>query len=91
MPIFGDLPGLVVDLRARHQIMKSRATKIDKLDLTSGGLAVAATDDVGRFGTARATTLIIDTLVLSVFSVVYEIAVILLRIRSRLSAGAPRR
>jgi hypothetical protein len=57
------------------------------------GLAIAAITTPPDAGGVRASSVgdfrIIDSLVLAVFSVAYEAAVILLRIRSRLSANPP--
>ena len=60
----------------------------------NAAMGATVTDSTVFAGDSWPTTLsepkIADTLVLSVFSVAFEIAVFLLRIRSRLSASFPR-
>jgi hypothetical protein len=69
--------------------MNSLATRTSELELTDSGYAVAVAHDVGR---ARATTpaelRLADTLTLAAFSLIYESAVFVLRIRSWLSASS---
>lgn len=65
----------------------------DEIQAVHVGVTAAITDNGTLAAPAGPTSLfglsIADTLVLSVFSAVYEIAVILLRIRSKLSTGVP--
>jgi len=94
MRVFQDLPGFGCSLASFITYMTTFATTTDGLKVMSTGLTATVTDNGGYIGTAWATTIgdlrITDTLVLAVFSVVYEIAVVLLRFRSRLSASSPR-
>jgi hypothetical protein len=85
-------PDLVVDLLNSTDMFSETASTrtTDELPVTSA--SVSATDDF-PFGTPRAATpndfRFVDTLVLTVFSVVYETVVILLRIRSWLVTNSP--
>jgi len=71
--------------------MNAPAMNTDESALTIAAITVAP--DAGFGAVAAASSVsdfrIIDSLVLAAFSVVYEGAVILLRIRSRLSANSP--
>ena len=74
--------------------MATFAPATDELKVMNAGLTGTAPATGGvaaaRWPTAWRGLSIADTLVLSVFSVVYEVAVTLLRFRSRLLAGSPR-
>jgi hypothetical protein len=67
------------------------ASTTEKLFTTNAGLTAA---DDGVFETAQTAShgdlKFTDTLILTVFSVVYETVVVLLRIRSSLAASFPR-
>ena len=85
-------PDLVVDLLKSTDMSSETASTgtTDELPVTSAG--VSATDDVPLGASLVATHndfKFIDTLVLTVFSVVYETVVILLRIRSWLAERSP--
>ena len=85
-------PDLVVDLLKSTDMFSETASTgtTDELPVMSAGVSV--TDDV-PLGTPRVATpndsKFIDTLVLTVFSVVYDTVVILLRIRSWLAERSP--
>jgi hypothetical protein len=70
-------------------VMKCTLAMTNEMDLTSAGLASNVAEHRDHFATARSAIpgdlRILDTFVLALFSAVYEMAVILLRFRSRLS------
>lgn len=74
--------------------MATFAPATDQLKIMNAAMGASVTDGTAYAGDSWGTDLsepkIADTLVLSVFSVAFEIAVFLLRIRSRLSASIPR-
>jgi hypothetical protein len=74
--------------------MATFAPATEQLKIMNTAMGATVTDSTAYAGDPWRTTLsepkIADTLVLSVFSVAFEIAVFLLRIRSRLSSSSPR-
>jgi len=72
---------------AAHILMTPFAPASQQITAMNIGVTAAADKSFPLLGASLARPRLADTLILSAFSVVYEMAVILLRVRSRLMAG----